>query len=158
MKTRRNFVSNSSSTSFVCELCGKRESVWDSEPMEDYGFLQCKNGHTICDSEAFDVDPGMDDFMSDDSDERRCLNDKYCPICQFEASSKSVMKQYLKKMYGVTDEEVFAEVKKNNGRRKKLYDIDYVNYVYAKHNLQEQTLLAELKQKYGSYTVFQESI
>ena len=47
MKFRRDFVTNSSSSSFVCELCGRTESGWDMS-LRDAEMVECVNGHTIC--------------------------------------------------------------------------------------------------------------
>ncbi len=49
MKIRTSFVSNSSSSSFVCEICGTTEGGWDLSYSEA-GFVYCGNGHEICDS------------------------------------------------------------------------------------------------------------
>jgi len=49
MKIRTGFVSNSSSSSFVCDICGNIESGYDARP-EDVGMTICKNGHTMCES------------------------------------------------------------------------------------------------------------
>lgn len=49
MKTRNGFVSNSSSSSFVCDVCHTSESGWDASP-EDCGMVQCPKGHTFCET------------------------------------------------------------------------------------------------------------
>ena len=49
MKIRKGFVSNSSSSSFICEVCGDVESGYDASPHE-LGFAQCQNGHVFCQS------------------------------------------------------------------------------------------------------------
>ena len=67
--------------------------------------------------------------------------------------SKVFSKQLMKK-YGIPRDEVFAKVKENNKRRRKLYDVEYVNYVYEKFGLHENTVLSELKSQFGSYSEF----
>jgi hypothetical protein len=64
----------------------------------------------------------------------------------------------LKKKYNIPESEVFEEVKKLNKRRKKLYDNEYMNYVYSKFNIQESELLLELKNTFETYKKFLESI
>jgi hypothetical protein len=46
MKVRHGFVSNSSSSSFVCDITGNTESGYDASP-RDVGMAQCSNGHTF---------------------------------------------------------------------------------------------------------------
>jgi len=49
MKIRNGFVSNSSSSSFLCDLSGNMESGMDLGLL-DAGMFQCVNGHTLMDS------------------------------------------------------------------------------------------------------------
>ena len=48
MKYRKDFVTNSSSSSFVCDICGRDESGMDMS-LSDAGMYECENGHTFCD-------------------------------------------------------------------------------------------------------------
>lgn len=50
MKIRNGFVSNSSSSSFVCDFCGRAEGGYDCS-LEDFGMKECTKGHTFCDYE-----------------------------------------------------------------------------------------------------------
>lgn len=50
MKLRSGFVSNSSSSSFVCDFCGRTEGGYDCS-LEDFGMKECKAGHIFCDYE-----------------------------------------------------------------------------------------------------------
>ena len=47
MKFRKDFVTNSSSSSFVCDICGNVESGWDMS-LQEAEMVECVNGHTIC--------------------------------------------------------------------------------------------------------------
>lgn len=46
-KKRLGFVSNSSSSSFVCDVCRKKESGYDAR-LKDFDMSCCENGHEFC--------------------------------------------------------------------------------------------------------------
>ena len=77
-----------------------------------------------------------------------------CPICQFVEYSQYDLSAYLLKRYGVPREEAFAEVKKFNKRRKKLYDEEYITYVCNKFELNPAQIVASWKERFGSYANF----
>ena len=54
MKYRKDYVTNSSSSSYVCEICGRTESVWDLE-LSEAGMVECVNGHIFCFEELLPV-------------------------------------------------------------------------------------------------------
>ena len=47
MKIRNGFVSNSSSSSFICQVCGNETSGMDMS-LSDAEMCECVNGHTVC--------------------------------------------------------------------------------------------------------------
>jgi hypothetical protein len=47
MRFRTDFVTNSSSSSFVCEICNEAEGGYDLS-ISDTHFLMCEAGHTFC--------------------------------------------------------------------------------------------------------------
>mgnify|MGYP001102798176 CR=1 FL=1 len=51
MKLRHGFVSNSSSSSFTCGVCGRTESGYDAGP-EDFDMSRCEAGHKYCNHHA----------------------------------------------------------------------------------------------------------
>lgn len=61
MKIRTGFVSNSSSTSFTCDVCGETWSGWDG----DYGIstYMCENGHCICEEDFKEEDVTLEDLI-----------------------------------------------------------------------------------------------
>ena len=134
MKYRKDFVTNSSSTSFICEICDHTEVGHDSCSAEDYGFWRCEEvEHLICIS-------CKDEFKT-----------KGCPICKFDSYSNSEMSQYLQKIYKVNRDIVFAEIKKINKSRKKLYNTEYIEYVFKQENLTEEIVLEQLRKKFKTH-------
>lgn len=142
MKIRTGFVSNSSSSSFVCEVCGDVEAgidMWRSEA----GMEQCRNGHTFCTSHMLkaleeptlkykietlkssiwykdnvdyddenDIEETFDEMISDEG-----IDALYCPICTLENISSEHVLAYLKAKNNMSIDEIKAEIQekfKNN--------------------------------------------
>jgi uncharacterized protein YjiS (DUF1127 family) len=194
MKIRSDFVTNSSSSSFVCEICGRTESGWDIG-LSECEMMECVNGHVFCCDEALPfpskkemiktilenewnkknnyynwrgeytttvyTEEGLLD-MSDDTIFFEFYNDEghynvpecVCPICQFIEYSEYDLSAYLLKEYGISRDEVFAEVKKLNKRRRKLYENEYITYVCKKFDLDPAEIVAGWKEKFGTYSDF----
>jgi len=159
MKTRQGFVSNSSSSSFVCDVCGASESGWDAS-LSDFDMYECENGHTFCADEL--VKPVDEKYLDEDSpdfDEDMVYNygvpEECCPVCSFQSYSEPDMVTYLKKKFGDDTDEAFAEAKAVNSRRKKLYSNEYVFYACKKHGTTVDAEFEEIK-NFGSYSKFKE--
>jgi len=179
MKIRNGFVSNSSTSSFVCDICGEVYEGWDAYPTDpDYDCSICPNEHIMCNShlEGLEIEPDMVKGCDHDFDRDKCkfcpecgkeawvedeeqdgnLSSKCCPICQFKDYSESEMATYLEKTRGVSRDEVFAKVKAINRRRKKLYDSEYITHVCEKFSLTDETILKEVKDKFGVFEKYSE--
>lgn len=97
MKIRLKFVSNSSSSSFVCEVCGYSDGGFDASA-SDLGFVICEKGHTfcmehiLCSEEEFNALEEESEY-----DVYYDFPVKYCPICQGKEVSMYDLKKYAKK-------------------------------------------------------------
>lgn len=191
MKFRKDFVTNSSSSSYICEICGRNESGWDLS-LSECEMMECVNGHVFCCDEALEKpskkemikmilenewnkdvwtsrSDGYKDYtedellaMSEDDlfhdfcsegghyDVPECM----CPICQFIEYSEYDLSAYLLKEYGVSRDEVFAEVKKLNKRRRKLYENEYITHVCQKFNLNPAEIVVGWKERFNTYSEF----
>jgi len=171
MKIRNGFVSNSSTSSFICNLCGEEYSGWDASPFDrDYECYVCPNEHIMCEEHIKeDLEPILEkgcehEFNREAANfcpecgeeawvesEEFTISSKQCPICQFQAYAESEMAGYLLKTRGVSREDVFVKVKAANKRRKKLYDAEYITDVCDRFGLTEDSLLVELREKFKDF-------
>jgi AraC-like DNA-binding protein len=193
MKFRKDFVTNSSSSSYVCEICGRTESGWDLG-LSECEMIECVNGHVFCCDEALETpskkemikmilenewnkdvwtsrSDGYKDYTEDellamsedDLFHDFCSESGYydvpecvCPICQFIEYSEYDLSAYLLKEYGISRDEVFAEVKKLNKRRRKLYENEYITHVCKKFDLNSTEIVAGWKERFGTYSEFKQ--
>lgn len=76
MKIRDGFVSNSSSSSFVCGVCSRTAEGWDWNNSGG-GIHTCTKGHTFCYEHSLNKDDEFWACMKHDNQ----IPEKYCPIC-----------------------------------------------------------------------------
>jgi hypothetical protein len=162
MKYRSGFVSNSSSSSFICEVCDAHEAGYGSA--SEFGFCYCENEHELCFSCLLgnfeEIKEPEDDKAWEEWNKRfgyygpETQTEDKCPVCQFVEPSNQDLSIYLLKKYGVTKEEVFQVIKNFNKRRKKLKDSEYIQHVCKKFNIDVHSLLLELKKEFGTYKNF----
>jgi len=93
MKIRKGFVSNSSSSSFVCDITGGTESGWDMG-LSDVEMCECENGHVF----FTDGYPDVEKALSGECtyvDARCSLPAKLCPICNGDPKTKKIIVERL---------------------------------------------------------------
>ena len=116
-KYRIGFVSNSSSSSFVCDVCNEDYSGWDA-CMSEAEMFECVNGHTVCESHIVgEIDT---DVLSDYPYE---VPEKFCPLCSFVKLEDSTALNYLLKSLGKNRNQLLEEIKS----KFKNYD-EYLEY------------------------------
>lgn len=102
MKIRHGFVSNSSSSSFICDVTGRIASGWDMS-LEEAEMIECKNGHTFSEDcvlhkEEFDEltsECSDEDSEEFDEDFRYYIPAVFCPICTLTHIDDTMVLKYL---------------------------------------------------------------
>ena len=103
MKTRTGFVSNSSSSSFICDVCGCAEESYDGD-----GVVRCENEHEICndcDSSKF--------VKIDSSNWGSVVSKETCPVCTKKVIPDYERLRYFYNTLGITPEQT-AELIRGN--------------------------------------------
>ena len=95
MKIRLGFVSNSSSSSYICDVCGEERSGYDFG-LREAEMYSCMNDHTFCEEHAI-TDPG---------DARYEVADKYCPCCNFNVLADGDLKDFIFAVLRTTQREL----------------------------------------------------
>ena len=88
MKKRLGFVSNSSSSSFICEVCGHIESGWDLS-LDEARMYECEKGHVYCEDHQLSKDNL--NYLSTNYNSPKEL----CPLCQLESITDDKVMMYL---------------------------------------------------------------
>lgn len=135
MKIRTGFVSNSSSSSYTCDVTGCTESGWDYG-LEECGMCGCRNNHVFL--QKFLPKP-LDEVLHEvieqwKKEEREvgsteeeieqikmenCCSDDilnyidpiYCPICSLSHIPDYVKTTYLRYRINMSDEELSEEIR-----------------------------------------------
>ena len=107
MKIRTTFVSNSSSSSFICDFCGRIESGRDLNQY-DAGMYCCENGHMFCEDDTnFDLDNLTEENYKDIKTMLQKRVEEYKENCDWEEEFIAKIDEYLES----DDEEKDAEMK-----------------------------------------------
>lgn len=121
MKIRLDFVTNSSSNSYVCRICGEIESGWDCG-LDDFNMVGCINGHTFhryCLSEAQQEE--IEKLEEEDEDIVYYeIPEELCPICSFDYLENGSIAKYLMKTHGITKEQLKKELREKFSSYKEL--------------------------------------
>jgi hypothetical protein len=98
MKIRTGFVSNSSSSSFICEVCGDTFESYD-QGISDFGLVECDRDHLFCESHAVNLKPDGSYEYSETIGENK-INSIHCPICQLKSITDLMALAYTSKRLG----------------------------------------------------------
>jgi hypothetical protein len=121
MKTRNGLVSNSSSSSFICCICGEMESGYDASP-SDFDMTTCKKGHTYHNSCAARFNfKDTSELISKDEINVDDIDSKFCPICQLAFLTDADELKFLRHMYMTTKDESLNKIKETYGTLEKFH-------------------------------------
>ena len=158
MKIRKGFVSNSSSSSFVCSICGEIESGMDA-CLSDFDMIQCVNGHefhTSCSKIEIDEDSiDKKQYLIDGIKNSKWISDKESSIKEVEEYDEDEL------------ENAFHDEIMDSGYPEEFCPIcsmqeidgdDMTKYLLKRAGLTKETVLEEVKSKFSSYAEFSKSL
>jgi hypothetical protein len=146
MKIRNGFVSNSSSSSFICAVCGETFSGWDAMEL-DFDLCRCDAGHIFCDEHRLvNSDLERECFLELIDGKKLSYHSSDC-----EKEYKKYKEQSIENGWGYNSYEVFK--KETEEYEKKLGDFtnicktrsidkDYRNYILESLDENPEALFA----------------
>lgn len=163
MKIRHGFVSNSSSSSFICDITGDTIEDGDCD-LSDLGYVECENDHrmpenyVICSSifskQLFNPGESVEFYRELLKNEYPSANDKYLDKhakLLFETKEDEIpFKQTIIDYYSSEDKQIktkFCPVCNLHN----ISDYFLFEYVINKFKLSRLELTDEMRQKYKTY-------
>lgn len=157
MKIRNGFVSNSSSSSFTCDVCGTTESGMDASA-RDFDMSACVNGHTFCNDHAPDsVEMTPKQFRDEIKKQiESCTWMKperiQADIAEMEVVSDDEIEEFYNDNY--SDEGV-PECQCPICTFKALSDADGFKYLKKKFSMENKEILETIQVHFKTYSEFQ---
>jgi len=155
MKIRIGFVSNSSSSSFICNITGEEYTSMDPS-MIDAEMCVCENGHIFLDEFLVGDFKKFEDYDDTENEEdwRNNVPIENCPICSFQYIENDLCVEYIKNVYNMTSDEVFKYMKSKNSRLRKIRHIYWFELLFENKGISKEELIKEIKSKYSNYEEF----
>jgi hypothetical protein len=160
MKIRSNYVSNSSSSSFICDVCGRAESGYDLD-LSDIEMYEYECGHTTCWCEInknFTLKQWLEyakkhhlDFIGNIEEDIKTYGEDYTP-------HEEMQSEYMDLLY---EEEGFYEVPKFMCPICNLNHLDSnskYEYLLHKFNLKDEDVINEIKSKFNALNELEEAV
>jgi hypothetical protein len=154
MKIRNGFVSNSSSSSFTCTVCGDTQEGWDI-CLSEAEMSECVNGHVFCNDHMKNEkkEPTVeelrqfcfDNFSVDDTEKREEILEMNREELEDEAESWD---------YGVDDEYDVPESSCPICSWLELFPDDVYLYLLQKIGITEKELSEQLEEQFKTYSEF----
>ncbi len=168
MKLRQGFVSNSSSSSYTCEVCGNTESGWDIS-LSEIDMIECKKGHYICEGHSnvspdqlhqlivdFAEDKG-EPWLAEDSELLNAIQE--LNKTKDTSDYKDTTNEWYESLRDSIDPEWPYEVSSVFCPICMLQDIsdyDMRRYLFKKYETSKSDVFDEIKDKFDSYDKLQQ--
>jgi len=104
MITRTGFVSNSSSSSFICAICGGEEAGFEVG-LSDFNMIRCENEHIF---HEFCLSPEVRKQIDEWNGE---VPATLCPVCNLLAFDQGEILSYIFKSRGINYDTAKDEIK-----------------------------------------------
>ena len=159
MKIRTGFVSNSSSTSFTCCICGNEESGMDMSA-SDAGMTQCSNGHTFCENHALDSEKLT-------IQEYRNWFESWCNEYEWRKDQLVYLKRNAEDFMEWFEENDMEDTMNEDGvsplqcpicQFKNASSDEIAQYYLKSNNLNVEQFASSMKEKFGTYNEFKKYI
>lgn len=114
MKSRFGFVSNSSTSSFTCDICEETEAGFDCG-MADFGMFQCVNGHEMhedCVSKKLSEED-RESLYEAISEDRYDVPKKFCPVCTLKVITDDIRLMTLMHEFNWTPAQIDSLVREH---------------------------------------------
>jgi hypothetical protein len=179
MKIRKGFVTNSSSSSYICDYCNRAEAGYDLG-IEDADMYECENGHVLC-RYHFNREFDKNDVYK--AVKRKFIDDIYSKSTIHGTIKKSNVKARASRIRDLRKGlKELEEIMKKNGDILKFaenwinfsYELPYelcpvcnfkiltntdgYEYLLKITGMTERELLNKISKKYDSYNDFRKSI
>lgn len=164
MKIRTGFVSNSSSSSFVCDVCGETTSGWDMG-LEDAAMIECTNGHTFCESHCEEI---LKKSFDDSYRDREFFIKSFISIDDHEKAER-IKEMSEEEFEEACDDDEFSEITYNL-RYNASPDICPIcqlralskglmlEYLCASSGTSEKQIVEEVQKRFSDYSSFEKFI
>ena len=156
MKIRTGFISNSSSSSFVCDVCGSIESGMDAS-LSNFDMSSCVNGHSFHNNCAemgkvkIDMKQSCIDYINNRDKKYYTIEENLEELKQLETIDKDDLEDYWREL--VCEDGLPAELCPIC-TMKHLDNSDMTEYLLKKVGMTKKDIFVEVKEKFNSYDDF----
>lgn len=181
MKIRSCFVSNSSSSSFICDICNYTDCGYDIS-LEDVGMVECEYGHVMCKDHLFEqkiptfsmIEKILRDKVSEINHNKYFTKDEcieksnriFSIIEEFRVASsdedkyKDIFKKYEQEIieYIINRYNEISSVFCPICNLDHIKNNDLIKYLIQKYSIDKNIIINEIKEKFENYNKFEKYI